>query len=183
MCHKLINTNFQEWNVTSRHIIVVPGKWCHLHVPIICELIWQVFRSNTWHDEGLMSPAYHHKDIWAVEWDFQQCGMCDQQSLRSVCAYAQTDQSICLSLEYSVSVKLLTEHHLEFLSLKGGCTGSSESTLVKMPQCLKSRVMDHIVFVVFFSLSPRWKKKEMGTEQNINQEDNRLPTCWSHSVE
>ena len=24
--------------------------------------------------------------------------------------------------------KLLTEHHLEFLSLKGGCTGSSEST-------------------------------------------------------
>ena len=29
-------------------------------------------------------------------------------------------------------VKLLTEHHLEFLSLKGGCTGSSESTHVKM---------------------------------------------------
>ena len=28
-------------------------------------------------------------------------------------------------------VKLLTEHHLEFLSLKGGCSGSSESTLVK----------------------------------------------------
>ena len=24
-------------------------------------------------------------------------------------------------------VKLLTEHHLEFLSLKGGCTDSSES--------------------------------------------------------
>ena len=35
-------------------------------------------------------------------------------------------------------VKLLTEHHLEFLSLKGGCTGSSESTLVKMPNCWKS---------------------------------------------
>ena len=29
-------------------------------------------------------------------------------------------------------VKLLTRHHLEFLSLKGGCRGSSESTLVKM---------------------------------------------------
>ena len=28
-------------------------------------------------------------------------------------------------------VKLLTEHHLEFQNLKGGCTGSSESTLVK----------------------------------------------------
>ena len=29
-------------------------------------------------------------------------------------------------------VKLLTEQHLEFLSSKGGCTGSSESTLVKI---------------------------------------------------
>ena len=38
-------------------------------------------------------------------------------------------------------VKLLTEHHLEFLSLKGGCTGSSESTLVKMSNCLKSHVL------------------------------------------
>ena len=36
-------------------------------------------------------------------------------------------------------VKLLTEHHLAFLSLKGGCTGSSESTLVKMSNCWKSR--------------------------------------------
>ena len=29
-------------------------------------------------------------------------------------------------------VKLLTEHHFEFLSLKGGCRGLSESTFVKM---------------------------------------------------
>ena len=29
----------------------------------------------------------------------------------------------CL-LEYSMNVKLLTEHHLEFLRLKGGCIGS-----------------------------------------------------------
>ena len=35
-------------------------------------------------------------------------------------------------------VKQLTEHHLEFLSLKGGCRGSSESTLVKMSNCWKS---------------------------------------------
>ena len=35
-------------------------------------------------------------------------------------------------------VKLLTEHHLGFLSLKGGCTGLSESTLVKMSNCWKS---------------------------------------------
>ena len=41
-------------------------------------------------------------------------------------------------------VKLLTEHNLEFLSLKGGCTGLSESTLVKMSHCWKSHVTAHI---------------------------------------
>ena len=40
--------------------------------------------------------------------------------------------------------KLLTEHNFRFLSLTGGCTGSSESTLVKMPHCWKSRVMAHM---------------------------------------
>ena len=50
------------------------------------------------------------------------------------------DQSLCLSFDYSMSNKLLTEHHLEFLSLKGSCTGLSESTLVKMPHCWKSHV-------------------------------------------
>ena len=40
-------------------------------------------------------------------------------------------------------VKLLTEHHLEFLSLKGGCRGSSESTLVKMSNCWKSHATAH----------------------------------------
>ena len=43
-----------------------------------------------------------------------------------------------------MSVKLLTEHYLEFLNLKGGCTGSSESILVKIPHCLKSHVMAQI---------------------------------------
>ena len=38
-------------------------------------------------------------------------------------------------------VNLLTEHPLEFLSLKGGCTGSSDSSLVKMPHCWKSHVV------------------------------------------
>ena len=33
-----------------------------------------------------------------------------------------------LTYDYSMTLKLLTEHHLEFLSLKGGCTGSSGST-------------------------------------------------------
>ena len=42
-------------------------------------------------------------------------------------------------------VKLLTEHHLEFLSLKGGCRGSSESTHVKMPHCWKSHALAHFI--------------------------------------
>ena len=44
-----------------------------------------------------------------------------------------------------MSVKLLTEHYLVFLSLKGDCTGLSESTLVKMPHW-KSHVAAHIIF-------------------------------------
>ena len=39
-----------------------------------------------------------------------------------------------------MSVKLLTEHRLDFVSLKGGCTGSSESTLVKM-HCVAAQFM------------------------------------------
>ena len=42
-----------------------------------------------------------------------------------------------------MSFKLLTEHHLVSLSLKGNCTCSSKSTLVKMPHCWKSHVTAH----------------------------------------
>ena len=45
-----------------------------------------------------------------------------------------------------MSVKLLSEQHLEFLRLKGGCTDLSESTLVKMPHCWKSHVAAHFPF-------------------------------------
>ena len=45
-------------------------------------------------------------------------------------------------------VKLLTEHHLEFLSLTGGCGGSSESTLVKMSHCWKPHSTAHMVNAV-----------------------------------
>ena len=46
-------------------------------------------------------------------------------------------------------VKLLTEHYLEFLSLRGDCTDSSDSTLVKMPHCWKSHAKAHIVCSTF----------------------------------
>ena len=47
-----------------------------------------------------------------------------------------------------MTVKLLTEHNLEFLSLKGGDTGWSNSTLVKMSYCWKSNVMAHFIIVL-----------------------------------
>ena len=70
--------------------------------------------------------------------------MCKQQRLRLANAYVQSDQSLCKSFEYFISGKLLTEHNLEFLCLKGGCTGSSESTLVKIPHFWESHVVSHL---------------------------------------
>ena len=48
-----------------------------------------------------------------------------------------------------MTVKLLTEQHLEFLSLKGGCRGSSEFTHVKMPHCWESQVTAHILSTLY----------------------------------
>ena len=47
-----------------------------------------------------------------------------------------------------MTVKLLTEHQLEFLNLKLGCIGSSESTLVKMPHRWKSLFMAQISYLL-----------------------------------
>ena len=44
-------------------------------------------------------------------------------------------------------VQLLTEQHLECLSLKGGCRGLSESTLVKMSNCWKSHALTKIITI------------------------------------
>ena len=61
-------------------------------------------------------------------------------------------------LKYSMSVKLLTEYHLEFLRLTGGCTGSSESTLVKIPHCWKSHVtaqLCHYIYLLVFTVNSK----------------------------
>ena len=42
-------------------------------------------------------------------------------------------------------VKILTEQHLEYQSIKRGCRGSSGSTLVKMPHCHGSYCRGHNV--------------------------------------
>ena len=48
-------------------------------------------------------------------------------------------------LSGSMIVKLLTEHHYEFLSLKGGCRGSSEYTHVKISHEKKCHVVGNLM--------------------------------------
>ena len=57
-----------------------------------------------------------------------------------------------ISVVKCMIVKLLTEHHLEFLSLKGSYTGSSDSKHIKIPRCWKSHVTAHlfILIILFF---------------------------------
>ena len=63
-------------------------------------------------------------------------------------ATTQSDQSLCQSLESSMTVKLLAEHHLEYLSLKVCCTGLSESSCVKITHCWKSDVAAQIIIFI-----------------------------------
>ena len=68
-------------------------------------------------------------------------------------------------------VKLLTEHHLEFLRLTGDCRGSSESTLVKMSNGWKFHATAHyycILKLIFKSLTTCWRS--MPTLLCINSE-------------
>ena len=60
-------------------------------------------------------------------------------------------------------VKLLNEHHLEFLSLKGGCRGSSKSTHVNTPHCWKSHALAQFILPteslpLVLLLLKRWAK-------------------------
>ena len=54
-----------------------------------------------------------------------------------------------------MTVELLTEHHLEFLCQIGGSTGSSESTLVKIPHCWKSHVAAQFIKIRQIQDQPR----------------------------
>ena len=58
----------------------------------------------------------------------------------------------------------MTEHHFEILSLKGEYTGSSESTLVKMPCCWKS----HVTFQVFCSIHDAKEQVDYDTVDQMN---------------
>ena len=63
-----------------------------------------------------------------------------------------------------MTVKLLIEHHLEFLSLKGGCRGSPVYVHVKMPHCWKSYVAAHLCLL----LIPNQFKDSYKTDINVD---------------
>ena len=56
-------------------------------------------------------------------------------------------------------VKLLIEHHLEFLCLTGCCRGSSEPTFVKMSNCWKSHAAAHLLKIWIIKIKK--SKKEV----------------------
>ena len=123
---------FKMFILEGRYIIEYKGPksvlWLRLSAAIKYDFWW-------WPQMKIV--CYSLNEQWH---DFQQCSKCDQQRLRPACTYAQTNQSLCLSLKHSMTVKIMTEHHLEFLSLKGVCTGLSEPILIKMPHRWKSHV-------------------------------------------
>ena len=83
-------------------------------------------------------------------------------------------------------VKLLTEHHLEFLSLKGGSRGSSESSHVKMSNCWKSHVMAQFsILVIIFNCAlfcRRTCAKRIKHNFLVSFFDGLKSTCRVHGI-
>ena len=74
-------------------------------------------------------------------------------------------------------VKLLTEHHLEFLSSTGGCRGSPESTLVIMSNCWKSHAAAQIIVgKLFVSFEVRENQHKSGTFPSNQRDANSFLT-------
>ena len=65
--------------------------------PYFCKCLLQISSCPLWDKATVMLNFWADKKAnkWATTWDFQQCGLCDQQSLRSACTYTQSDQSLC----------------------------------------------------------------------------------------
>ena len=97
---------------------------------------------------GTCEPQFYINN-WASAQDFQQCGMCDQQSLRSACAYAQ--HSLIRAFASPLNILQLLSYSLSsiwsFYADIEGRTGSSESIRIKMPHCWKSHVAAQLCYL------------------------------------
>ena len=74
-------------------------------------------------------------------------------------------------------VKLLTEYHLEFLSLKEGCTDSSKSTHVKMPHCWKSHSMAQIPKSLELACFIQAEEMRKLSESSLKEKDTMKKHC------
>ena len=83
-------------------LLIFTDLFCFFIVFAIMAISLLIQGQNVWSISDYWLPE--QDIILAMTWDFQQCGVCDQQRLRSACAYAQSDQSLYQSLEYSLSV-------------------------------------------------------------------------------
>ena len=70
-----------------------------------------------------------------------------------------------------------------FLSLKGGCTVSSESTLVKMPHCWKSDVAAKLYFILIFQLEESSISRHLGERKIRVAEDDELSVADTIATE
>ena len=70
-----------------------------------------------------------------------------------------------------MSVKLLTEHNSVVFSLKEGCTGSSESTLMKMPHCRKSCFEAQLTLQVLLDHKIKVVRVKIRKWQSLNKEN------------
>ena len=81
-----------------------------------------------------------------------------------------------------MTVKLLTEQYLEYLSLKGGCTGSSQSTLVKMPHCWKSRVAAQLHYDGLIGKSHCSLYVFTINQENKQTNKSSAHSCWQNTI-
>ena len=85
-----------------------------------------------------------------------------------------------------MNIKLLTEHYMESLSLKGSCTGSSKSNHVKMTHCWKSHVMANMslnlqknYWAMVKSQVPMWeddmglKRQKVQTQRSLEKQSTK----------
>ena len=80
-----------------------------------------------------------------------------------------------------MNIKLLTKNHLEFLSLKGGCSCSSESIHVGIPHCYKSHATAQISDAMVWRSEPGLITTRL-LQSNINVREGRKIRPWHHKT-
>ena len=80
--------------------------------------------------------------------------------------------------------KLLTEHHLEFLSLKGGCRASSKSTLVKMLEisCHCSFIHYYILYINLIHHIPDHVSQSDWLSDTMGPKKSTFSREWSYQM-